>query len=93
MVAIVNGYVCFTCCDADKAKQGKDPNAKPGELPDGDFRKTQGHDSRPVTILDGALKEFAKGLDPAKSSDTSNPASSKLPPGDTNPSSSVNLLA
>jgi hypothetical protein len=31
MVAVVNGYVCFTGCDVEKAKQGKDPNAKPGE--------------------------------------------------------------
>ena len=32
MVAIVNGYTCFTTCDAEKAKQGKDPNAKPGDI-------------------------------------------------------------
>ena len=30
MVAVVNGYVCFSSCDAAKAKQGKDPNAPPG---------------------------------------------------------------
>ena len=33
MVAVVNGYVCFSSCDAAKAKQGKDPNAPPGAHP------------------------------------------------------------
>jgi hypothetical protein len=35
MVAVVNGYVCFTTCDAKKAKQGEDPLALNGAAQDG----------------------------------------------------------
>jgi len=76
MVAVVNGYVCFTGCDAEKAKQGKDPNAKPGDEFDPEKKKS-GLNGQPATILDGALKEFAEGLDPAKQSDPSDPTKSQ----------------
>jgi hypothetical protein len=86
MVAVVNGYVCFTTCDADKAKQGKDPLAKPGEQSD-DSKKKNGLDSQRATILDGALKNLKDAIDP------SNPTSGVSPPGDTTSSSRVDVLA
>lgn len=34
MVSVVNGYVCFSCCDEAKAKRGEDPRKKLGEIDD-----------------------------------------------------------
>ena len=34
MISLVNGYVCHDCSDVALARQGKDPNAKPGEPQD-----------------------------------------------------------
>ena len=69
MVAVVNGYVCFSSCDADKAKQGKDPNAPPGA--EFDPSKTQDPtkpksilDSQPATVLGGALQDLANAVNP-----------------------------
>lgn len=91
MVAVVNGYVCFTGCDAEKAKQGKDPNAKPGDEFDPE-KKKDGLNGQPATILDGALKELQDAVDPAKQSDPSNPNSGQSPPGNpTSFSSSSNV--
>lgn len=73
MVAVVNGYVCFTTCDADKAKKGENPLAPPGTSADEDSKKKNGLNGRPATILDGALKELADAVDPAKRSDPSDP--------------------
>ncbi len=92
MVAVVNGYTCFTTCDAEKAKQGKDPNAKPGDEFDPE-KKKDGLNGRPATILGGALKDLKDAVDPAKQSDPSNPASGGSPPGDTPSSSRVDVLA
>ena len=58
MISLVNGYVCHDCSDVALAKQGKDPNAKPGEPQDASH-KTGGISAfadQPATILDGALK-------------------------------------
>lgn len=58
MISLVNGYVCHDCSDVALAKQGKDPNAKPGEPQDAS-RKAGGISAfanQPATILDGALK-------------------------------------
>lgn len=77
MVAVVNGYVCFTSCDAEKAKQGKDPNAKPGEEFIDPDKKKDGLNGQPATILDGALKELQDAVDPAKQSDPSDPTKSR----------------
>ena len=92
MVAVVNGYTCFTTCDAEKAKQGKDPNAKPGDEFDRK-KKKDGLNGQPATLLGGALKDLTDAIDPAKQSDPSNPASGNSPPGDTPSSSSVDLFA
>jgi len=96
MVAIVNGYTCFTTCDAEKAKKGEDPLAPPGTSADEDSKKKNGLDSQPATILDGALKELADAVDPAKQSDPSNPTSDNALPGDVSAlssSSNVDLYA
>lgn len=58
MVSVINGYVCFTSCDAAAAKQGKDPAAPPGSISSRSYDKTSGLDSRPVTVLDGTLKDL-----------------------------------
>jgi hypothetical protein len=93
MVAVVNGYVCFTTCDADKAKQGEDPLAPPGTSADEDGKKKNGLNGRPATILDGALKNLKDAVDPAKESDRGNPASGQAPPDTSRSSSSVDLYA
>ena len=93
MVAIVNGYTCFTTCDAEKAKQGKDPNAKPGELQGEDAKKKDGLNGQPATILDGALKNLTDAVDPAKSGDPGNPTSDNSSAGDSASSSRVDVTA
>lgn len=82
MVAVVNGYVCFTSCDAEKAKQGKDPNARPGEEFLDPDKTNDGINGQPATILGGALKNFKDAVDPARESDPGNPASGQSPPVD-----------
>jgi len=59
MVSVVNGYVCFTSCDAAAAKQGKNPAAPPGSLPGASHDKASGFAGQPATMLDGALKQLA----------------------------------
>ncbi len=81
MVAVVNGYLCFTTCDAKQAKQGKDPNAKPGETPD-EAKKKHGLNGQPATVLDGVLKNLKNALDPSKRGDPGNPVSGQSLPGD-----------
>lgn len=88
MVAVINGYLSFTTCDAEKARQGKDPNAKPGEEFLDDDSKKKGLDDEPATILDGALKNLKDAIDPAKEGDPSDPTSGESPPGDATSSSS-----
>jgi len=34
MISIVNGFVCYSSCDATKAKRGEDPAKKPGQVDD-----------------------------------------------------------
>jgi len=63
MVAIVNGYVCFSTCDAKSAQQGKDPNAPPGSAPGTKAHKpgdppTSSFDSQPATTFGGALADL-----------------------------------
>jgi hypothetical protein len=50
MISIVNGYVC--------TRKGKDPHAKPGELPYSSDKddKNSAFADQPATIVDGALK-------------------------------------
>jgi hypothetical protein len=59
MVAVVKGFLCLTSSDAENARQGKDPNAKPGEVESADKKdKTSPFDDQPATLLDGALKDL-----------------------------------
>ena len=93
MVAIVNGYTCFTTCDAEKAKKGEDPLAPPGNAADEDSKKKNGLNGQPATIIDGALKNLKDAVDPTKESDPSNPASSQSPSDSSSSSSSVDVYA
>jgi hypothetical protein len=34
MISIVNGFICYSSCDAAKAKHGEDPAKKPGQIGD-----------------------------------------------------------
>jgi len=70
MVAVVNGYVCFSSCDAAKAKQSKDPNAPPGA----ESNPSKAHDpskpksaldSQPATVFGGALQDLANAVNPS----------------------------
>lgn len=62
MVAIVNGYVCFSTCDAQAAKQGRDPNAPPGSPPGTRAHRSgdpvSGFDGQPATVFGGALQDL-----------------------------------
>ena len=79
MVAIVNGYVCFTTCDAKSAQQGKDPNAPPG-TPAGVSAKDAkpgSFDAQPATVFGGALQDLlaANAVTPAGASPQANASS------------------
>jgi hypothetical protein len=62
MVAIVNGYVCFSTCDAKAAQQGRDPNAPPGSPPGTKARNpadpVSSLDGQPATTFGGALADL-----------------------------------
>ena len=62
MVAIVNGYVCFSTCDAKSAQQGRDPNAPPGSPPGTKAHKpgdpASSFDGQPATTFGGALADL-----------------------------------
>ena len=63
MVAIVNGYVCFSTCDAKSAQQGRDPNAPPGSPPGTKAHEpgdppTSSYDGQPATTFGGALADL-----------------------------------
>jgi hypothetical protein len=63
MVAIVNGYVCFSTCDAKSAQQGRDPNAPPGSPPGTKAQRpgdppSSSFDGQPATTFGGALADL-----------------------------------
>lgn len=62
MVAIVNGYVCFSTCDAKAAQQGRDPNAPPGSPPGTRAQRpgdpVSGIDGQPATLFGAALQDL-----------------------------------
>ena len=73
MVSVVNGYECFSSCDEAKAKQGKDPNARPNTLPGTlDIKKKSAFVGQPAAILDGGLKELANANSLAGAADGGN---------------------
>jgi len=78
MVAIVNGYVYFSTCDAKSAQQGKDPNAPPGSPPGTKAHNpadpTSSYDGQPATTFGGALADLitanaVTGSDPSQQPD------------------------
>jgi hypothetical protein len=54
-ISIVNGYLCFSSCDAAKARAGEDPH------PSVDASTSRG----PAVILDGALGKGTVSVSPA----------------------------
>ena len=58
MISVINGYVCFSSCDAATAMQGKDPAAPPGSISDASNKKPSSRDAQPATVLDGVLKDL-----------------------------------
>ena len=78
MVAIVNGYVCFSTCDAKSAQQGKDPNAPPGSAPGVKAHKPgdppSSLDGQPATVLGGTLQDLltANAVTPTDPSQAAN---------------------
>ena len=81
MVSVVNGYVCFSSCEA---KQGNNPNLVPGTPPEApDPKKKSAFAGQPTVILNGVLKDVANG--------TSSAGASNIP-GDTNQQPSLNIL-
>jgi len=75
MVSVVNGYVCFTSCDAAAARQGKNPAAPPGSLPGPSKDSSSAPGGRPATVLDGALKDLSNVQGPGGASSPSPAAS------------------
>ena len=78
MVSVVNGYVCFTSCDAKWAQQGRDPNAPPGSPPgtkaDRPGDPPTGVDGQPATVLGAALQDLvdSQAVTPSASSQGAN---------------------
>jgi hypothetical protein len=70
MISVVNGYICTSSCDVGAAKQGKDPAASPGSVPG---TSSNGLETQPAAVLDGALKDFAS-TNTATGTSTSPPA-------------------
>jgi hypothetical protein len=84
-ITIVYGYVCTSCCDEAKAKQGKDPNAPPGTPPGVDANHASGLAGQPATVLGGILKDLA-------TANAVTPASAAAPANTDGRPASVNLL-
>ena len=64
MVTIVNGYTCFTSCDVEAARQGRDPAKPIGSPPDDSAKHTKSvFDTQPATLRGGALPD-ADASDP-----------------------------
>jgi hypothetical protein len=68
MISVVNGYVCFSSCDAATARQRQNPAANTGPNSGASNGKTSGLDNRRVTVYDGALKDFTDTPAAAKTS-------------------------
>lgn len=66
MVAVVNGYTCFTTCDAAAARQGRDPSKPIGSPPDGPGAANARFD-RHATVFGGVLMDLLAGRADASS--------------------------
>ena len=57
-ISVVNGYVCYSCCDVAKARHGEDPHKKLGQVEDDPAKLRAAAD--PAVVFGGALSE--KGM-------------------------------
>lgn len=80
MVSIVNGYMCYSSCQAAAARAGKDPHAPPGQSDHKD--KANGLSGQQPAILDPGPS--ADAIDPASAAGATN--------GDCRSSQGINLL-
>jgi hypothetical protein len=69
-VSVVNGYMCYTSCQAAAARAGKDPHAPPGQSDHQD--KANGLAGQPPSILDPGPKDLANAVNPANAAGASN---------------------
>jgi hypothetical protein len=79
-VSVVNGFVCYSSCDASKAKQGKDPHPSTGagNLNQDSASSSPGRADQPAVVLGGSLSTSAAdsvtavaGAEPANSTELS----------------------
>jgi hypothetical protein len=85
-VSIVNGYACYSGCDAAKARTGQDPHPKSDTSQPGDTTPTAGGVQNPAVTFGGSLAS-RNAVTPAGSSQQA--AATNANP----PSSSVDLYA
>ena len=74
-VSVVNGYMCYTPCQAAAARAGKDPHAPPGAPPGQSDRKDKanGLAGQPPAILDpGHEATGANAVDPTGAAGAAN---------------------
>ncbi len=96
MVTMVNGYMCYTSCQAAAARAGKDPHAPLGAPPGehGDKDKADGlAGNQPPSILDpgpGTDKKSVNGVDDPNAIDPTKAAGAAN--GDYQASQGINLL-
>jgi hypothetical protein len=60
-VSVVNGFVCYSSCDASKAKQGKDPHPAtgPDEVDQEGVSSSPGRANQPAVVFGGSLSTSA----------------------------------
>jgi hypothetical protein len=77
-VSVVNGFVCYSSCDASKAKQGKDPHPSTGAGNANQDREpsTPGRADQPAVVLGGSLlrPSTANGVSAVESPQAANSA-------------------
>jgi hypothetical protein len=85
-VSVVNGYLCYSSCQAAAARAGKDPHAPPGAPSDqGDQKdKANGLVGQSPAILDPGHEDLASAVSPADAAGAAN--------GDYRAAQGVNLL-
>jgi hypothetical protein len=60
-VSVVNGFVCYSSCDASKAKQGKDPHPSTGAgtIDQDNGESSPGRADPPAVVFGGSLSTSA----------------------------------
>ena len=85
-VSIVNGYICYSGCDAAKARTGQDPHPKSDTSQSGGTTPTAGGVQNPAVTFGGSLAT-RNAVTPAASSQQAAATSAN------SPSNSVDLYA